>query len=65
MLVAERSKGWELYDIEADRCELNNLIEREPERAAKMARLYDEWAGRVGAASNEAARSMEPSTQPR
>jgi arylsulfatase len=48
-LVAERSKGWELYDMLADRCELNNLIEQEPEVAAELSRMYEEWANRTGA----------------
>jgi arylsulfatase A-like enzyme len=64
-LVAERAKDWELYNIRADRSELNDLIDRQPERAAEMARLYDDWAKRAGAESNDAARALEPSTQPR
>jgi len=64
-LVAERSKPWELYDMRADRVELENLVDRYPERAAAMAERYAEWAARTGARSDEDARAMEPSTQPR
>ncbi len=64
-LVAERAKDWELYDIVADRTELNDLIDAHPERVAKMAKLYDEWATRTGAVNHAKARAMEPSTQPR
>ena len=64
-LVAERSNDWELYDVKADRCESSDLVQQQPERTAAMARLFDDWAERVGAESNETARSAAPSTQPR
>ncbi len=37
-------KRWELYDIEADRSELNNLAARFPERVGKMNELWLDWA---------------------
>ena len=44
-LVAKGSKGeWELYDLEADRSELNNLSETHPERASQMAEKWEAWA---------------------
>lgn len=38
---------WELYDLESDRTELNNLIKTHPEKAAEMAQQWQEWADRV------------------
>ena len=35
---------WELYDLEADRTELNNLVKQQPERARKMMDQWDTWA---------------------
>jgi arylsulfatase len=37
---------WELYNISADRTELNDLINGEKERAAAMIKFYNEWAER-------------------
>ncbi len=37
---------WELYDMEADRTEMNNLAEAEPDRVAEMTRMYQAWAER-------------------
>ena len=35
---------WELYHMTEDRTELDDRIEREPERADAVIRLYNEWA---------------------
>jgi len=44
-LVARGAKGpWELYDIQADRTELNNLAEKYPERVQAMAERWEAWA---------------------
>ena len=45
----EHPGKWELFDIGADRCELNDLAAKEPAIASRMAGLYDKWATRVGA----------------
>ena len=37
---------WELYDIEADRTEMNNLAEAHPELVARMAAAWHAWAKR-------------------
>jgi arylsulfatase len=37
-----------LYDIEADRTELNNLASVYPEIATEMIEKYEKWASRVG-----------------
>ena len=51
-LVAKRASDgslpdWELYDIEEDRGESENIIRRQPERAAKMIKAWDEYAKRT------------------
>ncbi|MHC4401916.1 MAG: hypothetical protein ACYTG0_19770 [Planctomycetota bacterium] len=44
-LVAMGAKGpWELYDLEADRTELDNLAEQYPDRAKEMAERWETWA---------------------
>ncbi len=44
-LVARGHNGpWELYDIEDDRTETNNLIDRETEKADAMISAYEAWA---------------------
>lgn len=47
-LVREYPKDWELYDMEADRTELNDLAAQQPERVAEMKRQYEAWAQRCG-----------------
>lgn len=47
-LVSKHPGGWELYDMEMDRTELNNLAEKHPEKVATMKALYDAWAKRCG-----------------
>jgi arylsulfatase len=45
-LVARKGGRWELYDLGRDRSELDNLAEAHPERAAKMAKVFEGWQGR-------------------
>jgi arylsulfatase len=45
-LVSERGKRWELYDMQADRTELNNLAEALPEKVRELSALYEAWADR-------------------
>jgi arylsulfatase len=40
--------GWELFDIEADRIESNNLAEQHPEIVKDLSAEYDRWAARCG-----------------
>jgi len=47
-LVSRHPGPWELYDLEADRTELNNLAETLPEKARQLHRLYNDWAERCG-----------------
>jgi arylsulfatase len=47
-LTAVAAEGkWELYDMEADRTEMNNLAATQPERVKKMAAQWEEWARRA------------------
>jgi len=46
-LVALNRGPWELYDLEADRCERNDLSAKQPDRVAKMAALWDAYAQRT------------------
>ena len=44
-LVWEKSaRRWELYDLEADRTELDDLADRQPERVEQMSQLWLAWA---------------------
>lgn len=45
-LVAREQNHWELYDIEADRTELNDLASKQPAKVKEMVALYDAWAKR-------------------
>ena len=47
-LVSEVGGQWELYNMDQDRTELNNLAESNRPKADEMAGLYDEWAARCG-----------------
>ena len=47
-LVAEHDGSWELYDLETDRTELDDLADREPETRDELVEMYD--AGRTGSA---------------
>lgn len=43
-LVALHQGEWELYNIEDDRIESNNLVEKYPEVADGLKALYEQWA---------------------
>ncbi len=47
-LVAKgRESAWELYNIEHDRSETNNLAEEQPEMVQELANLWQQWAERA------------------
>jgi arylsulfatase len=47
-LVARGKKGpWELYDLDADRTETNNLAAMHPDRVKQMAAMWQRWAERA------------------
>lgn len=45
-LVSAHRQPWELYDLEADRTELHDLIENHPDKAKELEALYQAWAKR-------------------
>jgi arylsulfatase len=47
-LVSRHPDEWELYDLDADRTELNNLADKYPDRVQAMADKYKAWADRCG-----------------
>ncbi|MHC4343686.1 MAG: sulfatase/phosphatase domain-containing protein [Planctomycetota bacterium] len=47
-LVAEKRTKWELYDLEQDRSEMNNLIDKYPQIAQRLRLKYEQWAQSVG-----------------
>ena len=49
-LVAEFDGPWELYNMVQDRTELNDLSSGDRGRVERMARVWEEWAERVGVA---------------
>ena len=47
-LVSKHPGRWELYDLDADRTELNNLAEKYPQKAEELKALHESWAARCG-----------------
>ena len=47
-LVATSQGQWELYDLEADRTELNNLAKAQPDKASDLNKAWEEWAHACG-----------------
>jgi arylsulfatase len=47
-LVADNAAPWELYDLEADRTELKDLVQKSPASVAELEKRYQEWARTVG-----------------
>ncbi|HEX8018877.1 arylsulfatase [Mucilaginibacter sp.] len=47
-LVAEIGEPWELYDLEADRSEINNLAAKYPDKVKALEAEYLAWAEKVG-----------------
>ena len=47
-LVSVYPSDWELYDMESDRTELNDLSEAQSDLRSALIALYEEWAARVG-----------------
>jgi arylsulfatase len=47
-LVSRFPDSWELYDMEADRTEMNDLAASQPARLRAISAMYDDWAKRIG-----------------
>jgi arylsulfatase len=43
----QKQRQWELYDMESDRTEMNDLAERYPELVKQMAQAWDQWNKRM------------------
>jgi arylsulfatase A-like enzyme len=52
-LVRKYPGAWELYDMELDRTELNDLAAKHPTRVSEMKAQYDAWAARCGVIPRE------------
>jgi|GEM_PF-128540 len=46
--IAWQKERWELYDVEADRTELNDLAAEMPEKTKELAARYDLWLKELG-----------------
>ena len=64
-LVAERSKEWELYNVVEDRTEMRERSTDNPEIKEEMALMYDAWANRTGAKTDEQGIATPASKQAR
>ena len=45
--MSKENKPWELYDMEKDRAELNDLAAAQPEKAKELAAQWDAYAARA------------------
>jgi arylsulfatase A-like enzyme len=52
-LVRKYPGAWELYDMDLDRTELNDLAAKHPARVSEMKAQYDAWAARCGVIPRE------------
>ncbi|HAT19204.1 MAG TPA: hypothetical protein DCS85_03515 [Verrucomicrobiales bacterium] len=48
MYRRDQPRKWELYDMEADRTELNNLAQKMPGKLKSMVANWQSWADRIG-----------------
>ena len=62
-LVAEKSKDWELFRIDKDRSESNDLSRTYPEKVKELEAVYNDWAERTGAVRHSQALKRKRSTQ--
>jgi arylsulfatase len=46
--VAKENQAWELYDIAADRREMNDLAAKHPDKVKELSTKWDAWAARAG-----------------
>ena len=59
LVWAKTLKKWELYDIVNDRCELNDLAAKSPQKLKEMIALYDKWAAKAGVEERTAKKAGE------
>ncbi len=58
-LVSRYPGNWELYDMENDRTELNDLASKDPARVKRMEDIHREWSQRCGVVSWDTIRRMK------
>ena len=58
-MVKKFPDEWELYDMQEDRTQVNNLLEQYPDRGRKMKKAYESWAKRCGVIPRENILSSE------
>jgi len=46
-LVSLKNKPWELYDMENDRTEMNDLASQHPDKVRVLEALYEQWSACV------------------
>ncbi|MGE3733038.1 MAG: arylsulfatase [Blastocatellales bacterium] len=59
-IVAKEKQPWELYDIETDRTELNDLATKYPDRVKEMSAQWEAWARRANVLPLGAWRAKSP-----
>lgn len=57
-LVSYYNKPWELYDLDMDRSESDDLVEKHPEVALRLQKAYRQWADRCGVISWDIAKEF-------
>ncbi|MCB1231689.1 MAG: arylsulfatase [Verrucomicrobiae bacterium] len=60
LVGAEKNGPWELYQLDRDGTELNNLVEDEPERAKAMEQHHADWLKRTDLGGAKRARPKKP-----
>ncbi len=51
LVMQDEKRTWELYDMDSDRSELNDLSYQYPEIVEKLSILYEQWEEKVGVES--------------
>jgi arylsulfatase len=58
-----RNNAWELYDLKADRTEMNNLAAAQPERVQQMTTFWNTWAIRANVLPGPEGKPKNEATQ--
>ena len=63
-VVSARGGPWELYDMEKDRTELNNLSNSRPDLTKKLSSLWHQFASQSDNLNKKQRRSVSDKSQP-